>query len=354
MSIRRVGVLLAKEFGYGPKSFMFSWSLGFPIIITVLFTLIFGSFSAKPKLGIVDLGRSQITVLASEAPSVRLKEYPTASRLKRDVERGALDVGVVVPENFDETLAGPEKPELTSYVWGESLAKDRAIVNSALAGLVREIKGQDTPVDIEAVALGEEKSLPWNDRLLPFIVLMCVFFGGIVLTASSLIDEKEKKTFVAVAVTPATISDIFVSKGILGVLLSLTVGILTLVINQAFGTHPGLLVMLMALGSIMAVSLGLILGAVVKDLTTLLSIWKLGGILLFGPAVVYMFPGIPQWIGKIFPTYYLTQPIVSISQRGAGWAEISANTFILIAIDVVMLGLVVFFVSRARERQLSL
>ena len=196
--------------------------------------------------------------------------------------------------------------------------------------------------------------MPWNDRLLPFIVLICVFFGGIVLTASSLIDEKEKRTFVAVSVTPATISDIFVSKGILGAVLSFTVGILTLLINQAFGAHPGLLVLLLALGSVMAVSIGLILGALVKDLTTLLSIWKLGGILLFGPAIVYMFPGIPQWVGKIFPTYYLTQPIVSISQFGAGWTEISTNTFILMAIDVVMLGLVVFFVSRAKERQLSL
>jgi ABC-2 type transport system permease protein len=333
---------------------MFSWSLGFPIIATVIFTLIFGSFSEKPKLGIVDLGKSQITVLAGEAPSVRVKEYDAAATLRRDVERGALDVGIVVPEDFDETLAGTEAPEITSYVWGESLAKDRTIVNSVLAGLVRDMKGQEIPVDIEAVALGEEKSLPWNDRLLPFIVLICVFFGGIVLTASSLIDEKEKRTFVAVSVTPTTISDIFISKGILGAVLSLTVGMLTLLINQAFGAHPGLLILLLALGSVMAVSIGLILGALVKDLTTLLSIWKLGGILLFGPAIVYMFPGIPQWIGKIFPTYYLTQPIVSISQFGGGWPEISTNTFILMAIDVVMLGLVVFFVSRARERQLSL
>jgi ABC-2 type transport system permease protein len=354
MSIRRIGVLLGKEFVYGPKSFMFSWSLGFPIIATVLFTLIFGSFSEKPKLGIVDLGKSQITVLAKEAPSVRVKEYSTASRLRGDVERGALDVGVVVPEEFDETLTGKETPELTSYIWGESLAKNRTIVNSVLTSLVRELLGKETPVDIEAVSLGEEKSMPWNDRLLPFIVLICVFFGGIVLTASSIIDEKEKRTFVAVSVTPATITDIFVSKGILGAVLSLTVGILTLLINQAFGAHPGLLVLLLALGGVMAVSIGLILGALVKDLTTLLSIWKLGGILLFGPAIVYMFPGIPQWIGKIFPTYYLTQPIVSISQFGAGWTEISTNTFILMAIDAVMLGLVVFFVSRARERQLSL
>jgi ABC-2 type transport system permease protein len=283
-----------------------------------------------------------------------VKEYASASTLRRDVERGALDVGIVVPEDFDESLSGADTPEITSYVWGESLAKDRTIVNSVLSGLVRDLMGEETPVDIEAVALGEEKSLPWNDRLLPFIVLICVFFGGIVLTASSIIDEKEKRTFVAVSVTPTTISDIFVSKGILGLILSLTVGILTLLINQAFGAHPDLLVLLLALGSVMAVCIGLILGALVKDLTTLLSIWKLGGILLFGPAIVYMFPGIPQWIGKIFPTFYLTQPIVSISQFGAGWAEISTNTFILMAIDVVMVGLVIFFVGRARERQLSL
>ena len=355
MSIRRVGALLGKEFIYGPKSFMFFWAFGFPLLLSALVSLIFGSlFSDRAKLGIADLDRSPIVAMAEELPSLNVSEYAAVERLRRDMERGAVDVGVVVPEGFTESAEQGEAARITSYVWGESLAKDRAVINAALVGLFRDLSGRQAPVAIESVSLGEETTLPWSDRLLPFIVLIGVFFGGIVLPASSLIEEKDKRTLAATVLTPATVGDVFLSKGIVGIVLSLIMGILVLLINQAFGLHPGLLVLVMALGGIMAVSLGLILGAFVRDISTLFSIWKLGGILLFGPAIVYMFPAIPQWVGKIFPTYYLTQPVVSISQQGAGWADVSTNVFILIAIDVVMLALTAVLVSRARERQLAL
>ena len=49
-------------------------------------------------------------------------------------------------------------------------------------------------------------------------------------------------------------------------------GILILVLNQAFGTEPLLLTMVLALGAIMAVELGMILGALVKEFTTLFAV----------------------------------------------------------------------------------
>ena len=104
----------------------------------------------------------------------------------------------------------------------------------------------------------------------------------------------------------------------------------------------------MALGSIMAVEIGMIMGALLKDVSTMFAIWKSAGILLFGPAVIYMFPQIPEWIGRIFPTYYMLEPIMAISQRGAGWSEISLNIFILIGIDVVIFGLFLLSLRKVR------
>ena len=77
-----------------------------------------------------------------------------------------------------------------------------------------------------------------------------------------------------------------------------------------------LLVSVLVLGAVMAVEVGLICGVLFKDITMLFTVWKSAGILLFGPAVIFMFPQIPQWIGRIFPTYYLLQPIIEISQQG--------------------------------------
>jgi len=242
-----------------------------------------------------------------------------------------------------------EETELMTYIWGESLAKNRTILGATITNLVRELAGQEAPVEIEVITLGDEVSIPWNDRLLPLLVLMAVFLGGLFLPATSVINEKEKKTLEALVITPTSIGDVFVAKGLLGIILSLFMGMVILILNQAFGTEPALLILVLALGAIMAAELGLLCGALIKDITTLFAIWKMGGILLFGPAIIYMFPQIPQWIGRLFPTYYVLQPIIAISQGGGGWSDIATNVFILVGLDLILVGVVVFTLRRTKQ-----
>ena len=350
MSLKRVGILLGKELWQGPKNFIFVWALVVPIVISLVVSLIFGTlFTEKPKLGIVDEGSSQLVTIIKETTSLITKEYDTVSEIKQAAESGAVDMGIVLPEDFDSAVRQGEETEIIAYIWGESLAKNRTVLGVTIANLVRELAGQEAPVEIEAITLGDEVSIPWNDRLLPLIVLMAVFLGGLFLPATSVINEKEKRTLEALVITPASIGDIFVSKGLLGIILSLFMGVVILILNQAFGGEPMLLLLVLALGAIMAAEIGLLCGALIKDITSLFAIWKVGGILLFGPAIIYMFPQIPQWIGRLFPTYYILQPIIEISQRGGGWPDIAINVFILAALDLLLLGVVMFVIRRTKQ-----
>ncbi len=143
----------------------------------------------------------------------------------------------------------------------------------------------------------------------------------------------------------------FAAKGTVGGIVCFAMGMAILAMNRAFGSSPGAIVAVVALSTVMAVSFGLMLGASVKDLTTLFAFSKSGGIVLFAPAIVYMFPAIPQWIGRIFPTYYALQPIVDIAQKGAGWAEVRFDVIILAAIDAALLVLLAVILQRARRKQ---
>ena len=350
MSLKRVGILLRRELLQGPKNFIFIFAIVTPIVISLVVSLIFGTlFSEKPKLGIVDEGSSQLVSMARELPSVITKEYGTVSDMKEAVEIGAVDMGVVLPEDFDNSVIQGEETEITAYIWGESLAKDRTILGVTIVNLIRELAGQEAPVEIQAVTLGDEVSIPWNDRLLPLIVLVAVFLGGLLLPATSVVTEKENKTLEALVITPTSMGDVFVAKGLLGIILSLFTGIAILILNQAFGAQPTLLLLVLALGAIMAAEIGLLLGALLKDWTTLFTVWKLGGILLFAPAFIYLFPQIPEWIGRIFPTYYVIQPIVEISQRGGGWPDIAVNVLILAALDLVLIAVVILALKRTKQ-----
>jgi len=350
MSLRRVGVLLGKELLQGPKNFIFVWAVVAPIVISLVFSLVFGTWlTEKPKLGVVDEGSSQLVTMIGELASVVTKEYGSVSEITQAVESGAVDVGIVLPDDFDSSVRQGAETEIKAYVWGESLAKNRIILGVTIVNLIRELIGQEVPVEIEAITLGDEVSIPWSNRILPLIVLMAVFVGGLFLPATSVINEKEKKTLEALVITPTTIGDVFLAKGLLGIILSLFMGLVILILNRAFGAEPMLLLLVLALGAIMAVEIGLLLGALVKDITTLFAIWKFGGILLFGPALVYMFPQIPEWIGRIFPTYYLIQPIVEISQQGGGWPDIATNVFILVGLDLILIGVVMYTLRRTKQ-----
>ena len=82
---------------------------------------------------------------------------------------------------------------------------------------------------------------------------------------------------------------------------------------------------------------------------SLLSQNQLGGIILFAPVLVYLFPAIPAWVGNIFPTYYIVQPIVDISQSAAGWSDVAFNVFILLGLDVVLTGILVAVLRKTRQ-----
>ena len=351
MNVRRVAILLGKDFKYGSKGFVFILAIVAPILISLVLNLLFGTFfSQTAKLGLTDQGDSRLVDLVSASDSVQTRTYASIDDLKRAVETGAVDMGLAVPQGFDEEVSRGTAIVRPAYVWGESLAKNRGILMATVNSAVRQLAGQEVPVVIETTTLGDTQSAPWSDRMLPLVFLYAVTMGGSMVPASLLVDEKQKRTLTALAITPTTLGDILIAKGLMGVILAMVMSIVIMLMNQAFGLQPGLLMMVLGLGAVLAALFGLVLGLLVKDINTLFAAMKAVGILLYAPVIVYMFPQIPQWIGKIFPTYYIVQPVVEISQRGGAWSDIVFEVSILAGLIVLMLVLTTV-VSRRFKRQ---
>jgi ABC-2 type transport system permease protein len=325
-------------------------ALALPVLLALFVNLAFGNiFSDRPKLGVYDAGNSRLVAVLESAGSVRLRLYDGDAGLRAAVSSGAVDMGVVLPADFDATLSGGTA-RLKAYIWGESLARNRAIIPAVLADSVHQVAGSPAPVTVETIALGDESSLPWSDRLMPAVVLLAVFFGGMMLPASSLINEKQRHTLEALNVTPASVGEIFLAKGVIGAVLATFMGALTLVLSGNFIGPALLLVLVLALGAVMAAEIGLLAGAFIKDMNTLYAFWKFGGLLLFGPAVVFLFPQIPRWVAYIFPTYYVVRPVMDLSVSGLGPGDVWPSRVILAAL-VVLGGMVVASVVRRLSAQ---
>jgi len=349
MKIRRIGRLILKEIVHGPKNFMFIFAIIGPILISMLVTLLFGGvLSGKARLGLVDEGDSEIIELAQNLDGVIVSVYTSGSALRAATELGSIDLGFVIPETFDQQIRSEQTINLTVYAWGESYMKNRIVLVTALVHMMRQIAGQEPPVEIATTTLGEA-SMPWEMRLLPFIIIMAVLIGGIFIPATSLVEEKMKRTLVALSVSPATLGEVYFAKGVLGVVVSIVMAQLVLVINQAYGGQPLLLTTALIAGAVLAAAIGVLLGSLVSDINSLFATIKGLGIFLYAPAFVYMFPEIPQWIGKIFPTYYIIQPVIEITQQGAGWGEVLPE----LGITVVLFVLLVVGIGFISQRQMQ-
>ena len=350
MSLRRIGVLLGKELVRGPRNFIFIFAIVVPVVLSLVISLLFGTFfSGKPKLGVVDDGRSQLVTLAQGVESILVTEYATDAALRQAVEAGAVDMGLTLPVGFDTAVQTESAVQMTVYVWGESLLKNRAVLGTSLAVWIRQIAGQEKPVEIVATTLGDETAVPWEERLLPLVILMTIMLGGIMLPAASLVDEKMKRTLTALITTPASAGEVYLAKGMLGVLLGVVMGMIVLTLNRAFGSQPLLLVGLLALGATLASAFGILLGLLLKDINSLFATIKGIGLLLYAPAFVYLFPSLPEWVGRVFPTYYAIGPIVDVTQKGASFADVAPDVAILIGIILLLVGIIAFLERRTRQ-----
>ena len=352
MNIKRIGVLLTKELVQGSKSFFFIFAVIGPLLITAIFQLVFDTgFSTKPKLGIYDLGDSQITKSLQNETSIDLKTFLSEAEIKSAVETGAYDLGIVLPRGIDSKIKENTPVKITAYIFGESLLKNRVIIGSVFLHQVRKLTDRKTFVEIVPVSLGDEDNIPWKDRVLPLIVLMAIVMGGFLIPATSLVEEKQKRTLGAVLTTPVTQAEVFLSKGLMGVIVSMIMGIAILLLNHSFSERLGLIILIMFFGAVMAACISLMSGAFMKDIASLYAVIKSMGIILYGPAIVYMFPQIPAWVGKLFPTYYMINPLMEITQKSAGWAVVANEVYILIAINIVFIAIVGIIASKTSQQE---
>jgi len=66
------------------------------------------------------------------------------------------------------------------------------------------------------------------------------------------------------------------------------------------------------------------------------TVWKGGAIVLFAPAVLFLFPSVPTWIAKIFPTYYFLGPLYEMTVNALSLRDVVWDLVIGLAICIAL------------------
>ncbi len=353
MTLRRTWTIFARTMRLGPRSPFFWWALVLPVLFTFLVQGVFGDlFAPAPTLAIVDLGNSEVAAGAEALDGIEVSRVDDVETLTTAVEAHDFDAGLILRDGFDEALRAGTRPLLELYVAGESLASNRVVLAVTTLDLIRTVEGSTPPIDVSVVSLGEEAATI-TARTLPLIAMMAVAVAGAFVPAANLVQEKEDQTMNAVLVTPATIGDFFAAKALMGVVLAIATGVMTLALNNAFGSQPLALTLVIVVAAIMMAELGLLLGSWAPDQNAMFAAWKTGAILIIFPVIFYLFPTLPQWIAQLGPTYYFLNPLFELAIGGATFSDVIGTLLVALAVCVALLPVVVWSARRLEQRMAS-
>ncbi len=334
--------MLRKDLAIGPRSPVFLWAIALPFLLTLVLQVAFGSlFDVEPRLAIVDEGASEITAALRRAEGVTVTSLDDAEELKERVQASDFDAGLILPASFDTELAAGKQPDLQFFVGGESHASDRIILTVTTLDAVTEVAGLgDSKVQVDVVDVGDE-GLPISVRLVPIVVFYALAIAGIFVPSSSIVEEKEQGTLMALLVTPLKSVDVLAAKWLLGVGFASALGLVSLILNRALGSNWAHVLIVVVVAAALAATIGLLIGVIAKDSTVMFGIVKGLGIFLFAPTLFYLFPEWPQWIAKLFPFYWILEPIWRVSIMGENIAAVWTELLVAVGIIVALLGVCV-------------
>ena len=256
--------------------------------------------------------------------AIPLVFFDTGSDLRAAVERRSVDVGIDFPPDLLARIRSGEQATVTVYASPMLPVEYRSAVSTMVREIAFAIAGFELPVsepDEETVMLGPDVGpIPIRDRMRPLFAFWVLIMEAIAL-GSLISAEVQQKTVGAILVTPARISDVLASKGVVGSLVAFSEAAIVLFIIRGFGPSPGIVAVALLLGAMLVTSIAMVAGAAGRDLfgTMILGIIML--IPLAIPSFSVLFPGsVAGWV-RFIPSYGLVAAIIGSSVYGAGWAQ---------------------------------
>lgn len=302
------------------------------------------SDEAARQLGL-EGGREEIAARLSEAGEgkaeggLELVWADSLQELERMVEEEEVSAGV----SF--VVAG-EEPDLALYVSSKTSQEISDAAEALAAEIGYALVGYQLPADFQATVIGPDmvgRQIPMRDRM-RVILLAFVFLLELYSLGNLLMEEVQRKTALALLVTPVTLGDFVSAKAVTGILNTFFLGLLLALFLGAVTAQTWMAVLvLLFLGAAMMVGLAFIIGAVSRDFISMAMISLIPFVVLVVPGFLVVYPGFDSPVMKAIPTYWLIEPLNGVLNYNMGLSDYTAALVYLLLFTVAffILGFVI-------------
>jgi ABC-2 type transport system permease protein len=333
-----------------------------PFLIGAIFIFIANVAGAKTTdIYIADPGNSGIEqVIANSVQQAHLVHAPSAASVAAAFgadgthKDTSYSIGLVVPADFDVSLRAGGHPQVRLYVNGSDLNQEtQNLLVNTITNYARRVATPQDPVSVSSVMINPPSKNDLTKELTNFgalATLMSTFMVGISLLPGMMVEEKERKTLRMLLVSPASLLDIVVAKMLVGLGYVLALALCALALTGGFTGQVPLVLLFVALGALLALSLGLLVGCLSQTTSAMGAFSSLLGFAFLIPIFVLEPVGISSatnpivQVIRVLPTYYLANGTYDAMRNVSAPAEtalaiamVAGSTLIFIAASVYIL-----------------
>jgi ABC-2 type transport system permease protein len=278
---------------------------------------------------------------AQRADGLAIEIMESEDSLREAVADGRYPAGVVLPPDFEQSLLAGEPVRVSAFLASSIPAELESAMTAVIDRFAFLQSGQMLPVEVSREVLGPDmvgQQIAPRDRMVPLLAVLIILTETLGL-ASLISEEVVGQTVQALLITPMTVGGFFLAKGVTGVGLAFGQVTIFLALAGGLSQQPVLMLVTLLLGAVLVTGIGFLLGSVGKDLTSVMAWGVPVLIILLIPAFTLVFPGaVSDWI-KIIPSYYLVDTAFRAANLGADWGDLWSNLVVLLALDILFVGL---------------
>jgi len=330
----------------------FGMIVGFPVMQLLLFGYAINMDPRNLDAAVADLAGTSASrqfvmdVAHSQVLNIT-RQVSSAECLEELMRSGMINVGILIPPDYERRLQQPERAALQLLVDGSDTVVQGAVTR--LAGNSRTSPYNDQPPNIEVrTYYNPERRSPVNT--VPGLIGIILTMTMTLFTAVAIVRERERGNLELLITTPVRTPELMLAKILPYVVIGLIQVTLVLILGKLLFAVPlrGTLlnVYLVSLIFIIAnLALGLMISTIARSQFQAMQLTffiLLPSILLSG----FMFPfaGMPlaaQWIAELLPMTHFMRLIRGVVLRGADLAELAQEllilgSFILVAMTIAI------------------
>ena len=261
-------------------------------ILIVIGMVVFFWWGATPRpfdnridVAYFDEGNSSLpTFTEASGGDYQFRFYEVDTPEEIDESMGYKEIGILIPADFDQTLASGETAVLTGYtmwVFRNSVPE----METKFSELFSQLLGGSVQVTIGENVLVPEPGVHYNT--VNFQVMWALLFMALMVVPQLMLEEKETKTMDALMVSPVSPGELVAGKAVAGLFYMMISGGLYLALNQAYVVNWWLTILAFFLTAIFSICLALFFSGLVKNPQTI-------GILILPVIIIFVLPAMFQ------------------------------------------------------------